>query len=197
VARNATFDVFCGALTQHHKQQTQIINLIIIMFDPDCVQWHNANEDTEAMRAEMEADDMVNGILMELLSSSEEEDEDDKQWGGSRKGRAPNNERDFPAVCAKLIKDYFNGTASVYNESDFERRLWMPRAVFNQIQDAVMGTDPFVQKTDICGKAGIHPLVKLVACPHFLAYGNSLDREGENLRIAQGTLAPIVKMFAN
>ena len=71
----------------------------------------------------------------------------------------------------------------------------MPRAVFNQIQDAVMGTDPFVQKTDVCGKAGIHPLVKLVACLRFLAYGDSLDREDENLRIAQGTLAPIVKSF--
>jgi hypothetical protein len=55
-----------------------------MMFDPDFVQWHNANKDMEVMREEMEAYDMVNNILMELLSSLEEEEE--TQWGGLRKG---------------------------------------------------------------------------------------------------------------
>ena len=71
----------------------------------------------------------------------------------------------------------------------------MPRPVFNAIEDAMMGSDPFVQKTDILGKQGIHPLVKLVACLRYLACGDAYDREDENLRIAQSTLAVIVKQF--
>ena len=84
---------------------------------------------------------------------------------------------------------------SVYSEADFERRFRMRRAVFNAIEDAVMGSDPFVQKTDVLGKQGIHLLVKLVACLRYLAYGDAYDREDENLRIAQSTLAVIVKQF--
>ena len=161
MATNATFGVFRGASTlstQHkHKQQTQIINLIKMMSNPEYVQWFDANEDSAAMTEEIEADNMLNAIVMELLSlleeeEEEEEDEDENKWGGSRKGRSPNKERDFAEAYARLVKDYFNGSASVYNEIDFERRFCMPRAIFKQIQDAVMGTDPLFRRQTYVAK---------------------------------------------
>ena len=102
---------------------------------------HDANEDTASMREELEANDMLNAVVMELLSSSEEEkEEEENKWGGSRKGRTPNKERDFAEAYARLVKDYFNGSASVYNESDFERRFRMPRAQVQRLANVDLNT---------------------------------------------------------
>jgi hypothetical protein len=43
-----------------------------------------------------------------------------------------------------------------------------------------MGRDPFIQKQDVTGKMGVHPLVKLVACLRYIAYGDAYDRD-ENI----------------
>ena len=94
--------------------------------------------------------------------------------------------------------DCFNGPDSVYDEADFERRFRMPKSVFNRMEAALMGTDPFTQKRDIVGRLGMHPLVKLlVVCFRCVACGDAHDREDENPRIAQGTLNPIVRDFAS
>ena len=53
-----------------------------------------------------------------------------------------------------------------------------------------MGEDLFVQKTDMFGRKGINPRVKLVACLWCIACGDACDREDENLMIAQSTLKP-------
>lgn len=95
---------------------------------------------------------MTEAFLEELTSSSEEEE---VQWDGSCNGKAPNEDRD----C-----DCFNGRDSVHDEKDFERRFGMSRTPFDGIHDALMGTDPLVQKCDSAGKMGIRPFVKLVAC---------------------------------
>jgi hypothetical protein len=92
----------CRHNTNSNTNQT-ISLLTKMMFDPDFAQWCNANEGTEATREEVEAENMVSGILMELLSSPEEEEE--MQRGGSRKGQARNKERRFAAAHAKLTKD--------------------------------------------------------------------------------------------
>jgi hypothetical protein len=131
----------------------------------------NGNGDSGVLREELEADEFINDILNEVVSSSEEEEEAPPSWGGSRKGRAPNKPRDFAAAHAKVVGDYFNGADSIYSEADFERRFRMPRPIFHTVQEAIMGSDPFIQKTDVCGKQGIHPLVKLVACFHCLVCG--------------------------
>lgn len=124
-------------------------------------------------------DEAVASFVEVMMSSSDEEE--GGSWGGARKGKAPNKERDFALAYSQLVKDYFNGRDSVYNEVDFERRFRMSRALFNVIHDRLMGKEPFVQKYDATGKLGIRPLVKLVACLRFLAYGDSYDREDENL----------------
>ena len=60
----------------------------------------NAFEDTELLREEMEVDEVLNQLVLELLSSSEEEEED-CQWGGSRPGGAPNKSRDFERLMPR------------------------------------------------------------------------------------------------
>jgi hypothetical protein len=135
-------------------------------------------------------------LMMELASSDEEEEEGPKH-GGSTVGRAPNKARDFAGAHARLMKDYFNGTDSVYDEADFERRFRVPRIVFNLIYETlIIGQEnPFVQKYDALGKPGISPLVRLTACFRKLAYGDSCDREDENLRLSQESLRMSISFF--
>ena len=98
-------------------------------------------------------------------------------------------------LYARVVRNYFSGAESVYNDTDFERRFRMSRRLFNRIHDTVMGIDPFVQKYDAARKPGIHPLVKLVGCLRFLAYGDAYDREDENLSIGETTLKDYVRDF--
>jgi hypothetical protein len=152
------------------------------------------DEDTQelfVLQEELDSDALFNGILEELLSSSDEEADRNR----SRVGRAPNKNRDFVAAYTQLVKDYFSGSTSTYNEADFERRFRMPRALFNKINETLMGIHPFVQYHDCIGKIGIHPLVKMVACLRFLAYGDAYDREDENLRLSQSSLRDLVRSF--
>jgi hypothetical protein len=45
------------------------------------------------------------------------------------------------------------------------------------------------------GQKGVHPLVRLTACLRQLAYGDSSDREDENLEIAESTIDASLKCF--
>ena len=51
---------------------------------------------------EAEFDLAIDRAIADYLSSSEEED--NKEWGGSRKGRAPNKERGFAEAYEKSYK---------------------------------------------------------------------------------------------
>jgi hypothetical protein len=63
-------------------------------------------------------------------------------WGGSLPGKAANKKRDFVGAYETLKKQYFSGVASVYNETDFERRFRVPRTVFMKLHDKLMGMEP-------------------------------------------------------
>jgi Plant transposon protein len=127
--------------------------------------------------------------IEEILSSDDEQK--------PKRIRSPNKERNFEEAHEKLMKDYFNGPESVYNEVDFERRFRISRKVFNHLHDKLMGTDPFLHKQDCFGNYGIHPLVKLVACLRYVAYGDAFDREDENLRLSNTSLFILVPKFCN
>ena len=73
----------------------------------------------QMIQDEMELDENTFSVVFE--SSSDEEEE--IKWGGSRKGKAPNKKRDFLGAYERVVKFYFNGRESVYNETDFERRF--------------------------------------------------------------------------
>jgi hypothetical protein len=149
------------------------------------------DEIVSVLQQEMEVDEALDQYLSFLLESSDEEEE--KKWGGHVRG--PNKDRDFAAAYAKLVKDYFSGPQSTYSEADFKRRFRMPRSLFNKIHDRLMGQDPFVQYRDALGKLGIHALVKLVGCLWYLAYGDSFDREDENLQMGETTLNELSRQF--
>jgi Plant transposon protein len=58
-----------------------------------------------------------------------------------------------------------------------------------------MGQHPFSHYEDATKKPGIFPLVKLVGCFRFLAFGDAYDREDENLHISESSLRVIVREF--
>jgi hypothetical protein len=79
---------------------------------------------------------------IELIKNEVMDDDNDEgqKWGeGFLIGKAANKPRDFNGAYERLLKNYFIGTASTYNESDFERRFRMPRAVFCNIWEKIRG----------------------------------------------------------
>ena len=69
-----------------------------------------------------------------------DEREDTKaQWGGSKKDKAPNIDRDFVGAHKQLVKHCFSGQNSLCNEEQFERRFRMKHVIFNKICDETIG----------------------------------------------------------
>jgi hypothetical protein len=126
-----------------------------------------------------------------MMDTLEDSDEFEREWGtGSRPGKAKNKARDFKGAYERMFKNYFStDPPPVYNETDFERRFRMPRAVFNRIKEKIIRKGLFCKKVaNFSGKKGIHPLVRLTACIRRLAYGDSADRDDENLDMAESTI---------
>jgi hypothetical protein len=112
-------------------------------------------------------------LMMDILEDS---DESERERGtGLRPGKAKNKARNFKGAYERLFQNYFlMDPPPVYNETDFERRFHMPRAVFNMIKEKFIGKGLFREKVEnFYGKKGIHPLVCLTACIRRLAYGDS------------------------
>jgi hypothetical protein len=124
-----------------------------------------------------------------------EDDDDAPKWGGSRPGRLPNINRDFSGAYRTLIKHYFSGPDSLYNEQQFEDRFRMPRSVFQKIWQRINGKGLFVHRQDATKKRGIHPLCRLVACLRVLAYGTSADMQDEYLQMSKSATAESIHDF--
>lgn len=133
-------------------------------------------------------------FLRELLDNDEEEK---RKFGeGSQPGKAANKPRDFDGALQRLVGNYFSGDQSKYNDTDFERRFRMPRSVFSKIWLKIQGKGLFKESTiNFSGKKGIHPLVRLTACLRRLAYGDSADRDDENLEMAESTINSSFQQF--
>jgi hypothetical protein len=159
----------------------------------------SSDEDEEALKIFNASIENSQQTLHDFLEAMDEDDEEEsgREWGkGSQVGKAPNKARDFEGTYTRLIANYFNGEGSKYDENDFERRFRMPRVVFYRIYGAIFGKGLFVQsKLNFSGKKGIHPLVRLTACLRRLAYGDSADREDENLEMAESTINKSLKDF--
>ena len=133
-----------------------------------------AEEEMEQILEEIEFDDAIYQYV--LFDQEDNEEEQRRSWGGSVVGKSPNKLKDFQGVYDRVICDYFNGRDSLYNEIDFERRFQVSQAIFNRIHSAFMGKDPFIRKADATKKLGTYPLVKLVACFRYIAYGDAYDK---------------------
>ena len=131
-----------------------------------------------------------------LLDQSDgDEDEEKRKHGGSVRGKAPNKKRDFEGAYDRLVKNYFNGTESIYDEKQFARRFRMPREVFNRIKDRIIGQGTFVDKVDMFGNPTIRPLVLLVACLDHYAFGTAADHADAPYAISESTLNQSAKEF--
>jgi hypothetical protein len=94
----------------------------------------STNKEEEMLRfIESSSNTMKNSIDMLSQYILDDSDEDSgRKWGeGSQFGKAQNKPRDFAGAYQRLKINYFNGTASKYNENNFEHRFHMPRSVFN------------------------------------------------------------------
>ena len=118
-----------------------------------------------------------------------------RQWGGSKKGKAPNIGRDFVGAHKQLANHCFSGESSLCNEEQFERRFRMKRAIFDKIFGAAHGNQPFTQRQDAAKKDGIHPLCRLVACLRVLAHGNAADAQDEHLQVSETATKKSLKDF--
>jgi len=178
--------------TPYHNRRSNILKCVLREEDEEM---ENAMED---LTEEMEFDEAVYQyitIQQEEEEVEEEEEEENKTWGGSTKGKSPNKPRDFQGAYERIVRAYFSGRDSLYDESDFERRFRVSRSIFTRINDAVMGKDPFIRYMDATKKLGIYPLVKLVGCFRYLGYGEAYDRLDEHLQISESALSKICKKF--
>ena len=149
-----------------------------------------------------ESDDEFNQLVAgacEVAVNATRVASESHKWGGSKKGKSPNIQRDFAGAYDQVVKHYFPQLSpdgnSLYTEGQFERRYAVPRTVFNTVFDAIHGKGEFCQQRDATGKPGIDPLVRATAVFRCLVYGTPLDSIDENLQISESELAISVKEF--
>jgi hypothetical protein len=127
----------------------------------------NEDEDDEHskyIRAMSEAANVAAQASIMIFDDLQTDHEEERPLRGSRPGKSANKNRSFGVAYERLVEDYFSGTVSVFNEVDFERRFRVSRDIFTRIFHSILNKGLFCQKFDAVGKAGIHPLVRTVAC---------------------------------
>jgi Plant transposon protein len=121
-------------------------------------------------------------------------------------GKAPNRERNFAEKMASIRDDYFvddedvrrdSGIGKRYTEEEFERRLRMPRSVFDEVFVVVSQDRYFRERNDATGKPGAFPIQKVVSALRQLCYGLSSDGVKEYTGLSESTLNEALKMFCN
>ena len=95
-----------------------------------------------------------------------------------------------------VVRQYFSGADSLYNEESFEQRFGCPRVVVDRVWRALERCDPFVLKTNRATmQPGIRPLVRFTAAMRMLVYGNCADRIDEGLQMSETVTNEAVKDF--
>jgi hypothetical protein len=141
----------------------------------------------EALQDNLE-EQVASYLAHDLLTEASDEEE-------GQDGKTPNKNRDFIGAHNKLVKDYFSGDASIYDEKDFHRRFRVSRHNFHRIYDSLSGKGLFRWHKQLDGSPGISPLVRLTACLRFLGYGDPHDRQDEHLCLAESTTRKSTKQF--
>ncbi|XP_024171865.1 uncharacterized protein LOC112177850 [Rosa chinensis] len=117
------------------------------------------------------------------------------QRGGSRPGRALNEERFRESRGKNMMEDYFV-ERSVFSEEEFRTRYRMSHNFFNRISSDLFYYDRyFVQKSDAARKVGLLPQQKLTCSLRMLDYGAGADQCAEYCRMAKSTAIEALKRF--
>jgi hypothetical protein len=111
----------------------------------------------------------------------EQEQQEQKQqarprntWGGSKKGKRANVQRDRVQYHELLMKDYFVENP-VYDAKTFCRRFRMRRELFQRIKQDLLQhhNETWKQSQDSLGVAGFSTEQKMTGCLRLLAYGSA------------------------
>jgi Plant transposon protein len=149
---------------------------------------------TTLVKSMVESANIVSNFALLIVSKSKVWVEAPKT-GGSLSGKAPNKDRDFREAYDCVVKDYFSGVDSIYNELDFVRHFCVTRPIFKRIYGKILNFGLFSHHCDALGKQGIYPLVCTVASFCFLANGDTFDRNDKYLHISETSTADLVKQF--
>ena len=164
--------------------------------DNQTVSSGSSGEDEEMMAILQSTLAVTQSHMMDLESDSESDSSEEPKWGGSPKGKAPNIKRDFAGSAETIIKQYFSGADSVYDEASFERRFGAPRQVVMRIIDTIQGQDPFIlKKNRVGGQLGIRSIVRFVVAFKMLTYGDCADRLDDQLQISESAAHETLHAF--
>jgi len=110
---------------------------------------------------------------------------------GSSPGRGSSQPRDFDAGLHAILRDYwgFDEEPAVYGEEDSERRVRVPRVVFETTYNDIKDRPFRALAIHATGRPQAHPLQKLVGAFRVLAYGESDDRADEYVRLSHTSIA--------
>ncbi|XP_062028764.1 uncharacterized protein LOC133744716 [Rosa rugosa] len=115
--------------------------------------------------------------------------------GGSRPGRASNEERFRKSRGKNMMEDYFV-ERPVFSEEEFQTRYRMNHNVFNRISNDLCRYDRyFVQKSDAAKKVRLLPQQKLTCSLRMFAYGAGADQCAEYCQMAKSTAIEALKRF--
>jgi hypothetical protein len=120
------------------------------------------------------------------------------KWGGSKKGKAPNIDRDRGNYHELLMKDYFVDNP-IYDSKTFRRRFRMHRELFERIKQDLLQehNNVWAQLQDPCGVKGFSTEQKMTGCLRVLAYGTAADSFDEYIRMAESTLLEYLELFCD
>ena len=119
-----------------------------------------------------------------------------KKWGGSKKGKRANKNRNILEGGRRIWADYF-AENDVYDATDFRRRFRMSKRLCQCIIENVAGHEVyFTQRPDATGKLGATPYQNVTAVLKVLIYGTTSDAFDDYVRLSDSTVDKAVNLFA-
>jgi len=112
-----------------------------------------------------------------------------RRFVGSVAGRRASRPRDLDQGMRGIMRDFFgvDGQPPVYGEETFERRFRVPQSLFMSVYEAICDRPCGRQSINATRRPRAHVLQKLVAAFCVAAYGGSLDRADEYVRLSNFT----------
>ncbi|XP_062028787.1 uncharacterized protein LOC133744751 [Rosa rugosa] len=130
-----------------------------------------------------------------IAAVAEAESSNQTRRGGSRPGRAPNEEQFRESRGKNMMEDYFI-QRPVFSDEEFQTRYRMSHNVFNRISSDLCRYDRyFVQKSDAAKKVRLLPEQKLTCFLEKLDYGAGADQCAEYCQMAKSTSIEALQRF--
>ena len=125
------------------------------------------------------------------------EDELPPVWGGSRKGRAPNINRER-VKYAHLLDEDFWGETPLYDSTYFKKFFKVPLGLFDEIVEDLCRHDSyFLRKQCAAGKHGLSSHQKICSAVRLLTSGVSPMEHDDKYRMGASTGMQCFKLFCN